>query len=164
MMTPAEHNDAKWLDVTYEENGRGQGFLAGWYVIRTCPCHWRERVTLPQESEAEAQRVRRVILGVEPARRRDQTPEWSPTPPRPAAVLRGQVWRRNRHRNGRYFQVLAVNRRQAVVRSVERTEDGHWAGATDGVKRPILLRRMLCRGTPTRTAAWPYTLVEEEAQ
>ena len=56
-----DHNGAQWLTVRHEETPRGPGFLPGWYVVRTCPCHSGERVTLPQDNEAEAQRVRRVI-------------------------------------------------------------------------------------------------------
>jgi hypothetical protein len=158
MMTPTEHNAAKWLTVRWEENSRGQGFLAGWYVVRVCPCHWGERVTLPMESEEEAQRLRRVLLGLEPPRRHNRTPEWPPQPDRPTTVLPGQVWRRNRYRDGRHFQVLEVERGAAVVRSVERTEDGHWAQMPNGQPHSrVALRRMLNRN---RTAAWAYTLIE----
>jgi len=47
-MTPAEHNAPEHLAVRWCE-ARGASSVvpqsAGWYVVRTCPCHFGERVT-----------------------------------------------------------------------------------------------------------------------
>jgi len=59
-----DHNGSQWLDVrwlTTRQRGWRQ-FARGWYVVRTCPCHDGIPVTLPLVSEAEAERVRQVIL------------------------------------------------------------------------------------------------------
>jgi hypothetical protein len=159
-MTRGEHNEAQWLAVSWQgENGRGHGSLPGWYVIRVCPCHWGERVTLPQASEAEAARVRRVILGEEPARHWNQPREWPPDPPRPAMVLPGQVWRRNRLRDGRYFLVIEVRQGRVEVVTVARAGGG-WV-AVQQIRRRVALRRLLVRPRPG--APWPYSCVEEVA-
>ena len=36
----------------------------GWYVVRTCPCHFGERVTLPYGTRERAERVRQTILSI----------------------------------------------------------------------------------------------------
>jgi hypothetical protein len=157
MMTPAEHNDPEWLAVRWEENSRGQGFLAGWYVVRVCPCHRGERVTLPLQGEADAQRVRRVLLGLEKGKLAPAPREWSPDPERPTAVLPGQVWRRNRLRDGRYFRVLAVKNGQVEIATVDRGEDGGWVPGGQNWRK-IAVRRLLQRPKPG--APWPYTMIE----
>jgi hypothetical protein len=59
----ADHNAADWLVVRWLAGAQGPGSLAGWYVVRCCPCHWGMRVTLPYANEARAERVRRILLG-----------------------------------------------------------------------------------------------------
>ena len=77
------HNGPEWLVVRHLPAGQGPGFLAGWYVVRSCPCHWGERVTLPYPTRERAERVRRILLG------EITTPSWLrhvwPRSPEPAA-------------------------------------------------------------------------------
>jgi hypothetical protein len=58
------HNSGRWLHVVSQGAAyryvavdgyeRGLTRKAGWFVIRTCPCHRGERVTRGYSSEAEA--------------------------------------------------------------------------------------------------------------
>jgi hypothetical protein len=156
MMTQTEHNDAQWLVVRQQE-GHGRAHINGWYVVRICPCHWGLAVTLPYPSEERAQRARRVILGLEG--RSPERPEWIQTPPVPAAVVPGQVWRRNRTRGSRYFQVIDNPHHGLVnVVSVERDQNGGWRRLMfpqHGMVRSQILERRLMLGEH-RTARAPH--------
>lgn len=151
-MTPAEHNAAEWLRVCWLDRVRGHGHLAGWYVIRTCPCHHGEPVTLGYEERAGAERVRRLLLGEDagPGGTRICRVEGVP-PPR---VAPGQVWRRNRLRGERYFRVADVVNAQARVYSVKRVAQGQWARVPGAPFARIAVKRMEAR------AVWNYTWIE----
>ena len=49
-----DHNAAQWLAIKFvaghrARSGRNRNWVtiaAGWYVVRTCPCHAGERVTI----------------------------------------------------------------------------------------------------------------------
>lgn len=78
MTEPDDHNDGRWLVVRYLDKGeQGPGHDAGWYVMRVCPCHFNDTVTLPYPTQARAERVRLILLG------EITTPSW----PR-------QIWQR----------------------------------------------------------------------
>jgi hypothetical protein len=159
-MSPAEHNDPKWLTVQHDMIGRGAGHFPGWYVIRICPCHFNHQVTLPYESEERAQRARRIILGLEG--RSGERHGWVRTaPPLPTAVLPGQVWRRNRLRDNRYMQIIEAHHEKAKVRPVVQTESGTWVRVEMAEPRYevsyIQIRRLLARD---RHGFAPYTLVD----
>lgn len=51
-----DHNNARWLAIGYADNA--------WHVIRTCPCHYGERVSVACADEAAAQAVRAKLDGV----------------------------------------------------------------------------------------------------
>jgi hypothetical protein len=59
-----DHNAPRWLMTRYLAADRAPRGLAGWYVIRICPCHFGEVVTIPLPDEAWAETVRDVILSV----------------------------------------------------------------------------------------------------
>lgn len=72
-MTPAEHNDRRWLKVLHLEQepktgqrGRFLGVLwqPGWYVIRTCPCHPGALITHRLPSRARAMSAMWAMLRV----------------------------------------------------------------------------------------------------
>jgi hypothetical protein len=62
-MTQLAHDSAASLRVEYREliPGGGwssrPGFLNGWYVVRTCPCHFGQRITKPFDSLERAERA-----------------------------------------------------------------------------------------------------------
>lgn len=56
------HNSGKWLTVAWLPSHQGRAHAAGWYVIRTCPCHQGEPVTMPFDTEEKAKVAREVIL------------------------------------------------------------------------------------------------------
>jgi hypothetical protein len=66
----SNHNAARWLEVRWlpKMGGRLPGGRhwrpteAGWYVVRTCPCHRDEPVTIPLPSETRAKRARAAML------------------------------------------------------------------------------------------------------
>jgi hypothetical protein len=65
---PPDHNAARWLAVKWKDRARGlEEFGSGWFVVRICPCHFDEAVTLPCADREEAERVRGVILSSERA-------------------------------------------------------------------------------------------------
>jgi hypothetical protein len=59
-----DHNDPRWLIVSYAPPLAGRGTEPGWYVIRICPCHLGERVTVPYTNKEWAEDVRECILEV----------------------------------------------------------------------------------------------------
>jgi len=62
-----DHNGAKWLVVRHLPSvPYGRDLRAGWYVVRVCPCHWGERVTLPFPDQDWAEAVRELLLEVRP--------------------------------------------------------------------------------------------------
>jgi hypothetical protein len=63
-----DHNAARWLVVKYLSGMRGGGEERrdGWHVVRVCPCHWGESVTLALPSKEWAEDVRAVMLSVSP--------------------------------------------------------------------------------------------------
>lgn len=66
MTEPHDHNAARWLVVRYLEAGRiarfGE-FPAGWYVLRTCPCHFGHRVVrYPHDSAENARHAVAVMV------------------------------------------------------------------------------------------------------
>ena len=66
-MTPTEHNARRWLKAVWlDETSRPrlQPWPAGWYVIRTCPCHADERVTERLPSAANAFSAIQAMLAV----------------------------------------------------------------------------------------------------
>jgi hypothetical protein len=58
-----DHNAPHFLAVRYLPTQHGP-FPPGWYVVRTCPCHWGVRVTEPRESKAAAYRAKAAMLKV----------------------------------------------------------------------------------------------------
>jgi hypothetical protein len=62
-MTTAEHNAPHFLAVRWQDWVHGKGRIKGWYVVRTCPCHWGQAVSLPYPDRERAERVRRVLVG-----------------------------------------------------------------------------------------------------
>jgi hypothetical protein len=62
MIEVADHNDGRWLVVVYRdtrpENARG------WVVIRTCPCHAGERVTIHYPTREQAGAAAALMLAV----------------------------------------------------------------------------------------------------
>lgn len=75
-----DHNGPQWLVVKFcallkqpsrggSRPGRRMLLHPGWYVVRTCPCHFGERVTtLPFHSRARAEHARTAMLSVSEAR------------------------------------------------------------------------------------------------
>jgi hypothetical protein len=73
-----DHNAARYLDVRLVSVERGyHGQFAGqfahataaWYVVRTCPCHDGELVTIPLRTREQAERARDLMLAVSEALR-----------------------------------------------------------------------------------------------
>jgi hypothetical protein len=65
-----DHNGPQWLVVRYIEQryrNTREAFWPGWYVVRTCPCHWNELVTLGYETRQDAEQVRNSVLAVSKA-------------------------------------------------------------------------------------------------
>ncbi len=77
-----DHNGAQWLDVEFRDQryngqprkkryGRGKGkeparepIPPGWYVVRCCPCHDGEAVTIPLSTREHAERVLVLLIHV----------------------------------------------------------------------------------------------------
>ena len=70
-----DHNGPQWLAVKHcallkqakAQRGKPLRRLLlhpGWYVVRTCPCHFGERVTLPYQNQARAELVRKLLLSI----------------------------------------------------------------------------------------------------
>jgi hypothetical protein len=59
-----DHNGPQWLVVRYLATGRKTAFWPGWYVVRTCPCHFGQLVTLCFETKDQADHARDAILSV----------------------------------------------------------------------------------------------------
>lgn len=64
-----DHNSRRWLEVVeLTEGGSFPGrsgrhsIEPGWYVIRVCPCHYQQPVTLAYATEAEAQRAAEIMV------------------------------------------------------------------------------------------------------
>lgn len=53
-----EHNAAKWFTVRYVRSLGRLSVEPGWYVVRVCPCHWGERITIPLPNKKYAESVR----------------------------------------------------------------------------------------------------------
>jgi hypothetical protein len=63
----ADHNGEQWLEVrflTATQRGCVPVRQAGWYVVRTCPCHSGQPVTLPFDNPERAERARLAMLAV----------------------------------------------------------------------------------------------------
>jgi hypothetical protein len=64
----ADHNGPQWLEVkfcTLQQWRDGPPMLhPGWYVIRVCPCHQGQPVTIPYPSQARAERTRKILLSI----------------------------------------------------------------------------------------------------
>ncbi len=106
-----DHNGPQWLMVRYLCSAQGPGFGRGWYVVRCCPCHFCERLTMPYPDRARAERVRQVILGevTTPSTPRlfwDVDAEDPPPPP----LAEGQIWfdRHRRNHRDRYVRIVSV--------------------------------------------------------
>jgi hypothetical protein len=69
-----DHNAARWLEIAWLDHKPRpydrQLFSPGWYVVRRCPCHHGEPVTLSLPSETAAWRAMRMMLRVTAARER----------------------------------------------------------------------------------------------
>lgn len=64
MLVP-DHNSARWLKIEYRGKRKGRlgwDVKPGWYVVRTCPCHRNQPVTLPLADEAAAERAMATLL------------------------------------------------------------------------------------------------------
>jgi hypothetical protein len=66
---PDDHNAACWLDVVKRETPpyrlpTATRFQPGWYVRRRCPCHYDELVTRSYATQAQAERVARLLVRV----------------------------------------------------------------------------------------------------
>jgi hypothetical protein len=88
-VTPAEHNDRRWLKVVrlereypWLQDPRGRFICGlrdpGWYVIRTCPCHPGVPITRPLPSRAWAMSAMWAMLRVSAAR--GELGDGAPTP------------------------------------------------------------------------------------
>lgn len=65
-----EHNRGEHLTVTYFWTPRNTGvwkYPPGWYVVRTCHCHYDKPVTMPFKSRQHAERVRDMLLAASEA-------------------------------------------------------------------------------------------------
>jgi hypothetical protein len=69
----ADHNGEQWLVVKFcallvqpnRSTKRRMLLEPGWYVVRTCPCHFGHRVSrFPCPTRARAEHVRQTILSV----------------------------------------------------------------------------------------------------
>ena len=56
-----DHNGPQWLEVRYADVPR---MGSGWFVVRTCQCHRNVPVTLPLESQEQAERAMAALLAV----------------------------------------------------------------------------------------------------
>ena len=59
-MDQFEHDSAASMEVRFcraQSNRMGPG----WYVVRTCPCHARQQITVPFASKELAERALRVL-------------------------------------------------------------------------------------------------------
>ena len=65
---PADHNGEQWLDIRFLPASRKRGVCppqpAGWYVVRTCPCHSGPLVTMPYGDPLRAEQAKRVLLAI----------------------------------------------------------------------------------------------------
>ena len=69
-----DHNGAQWLDIQFlvrPFSGRvrrgkpeTEPIPPAWYVVRTCPCHAGERVTIPLPTRQHAERVLELLVHV----------------------------------------------------------------------------------------------------
>jgi len=55
-----DHNAARWLEVRYLRTKWVP--LGAWYVVRTCECHYGESVTLPLDTQEQAERALVVMV------------------------------------------------------------------------------------------------------
>jgi hypothetical protein len=60
------HNSGQWLAIVDQDGiaGIGRHRSPGWYVIRTCPCHYGKTITKCYETRERAEIVMRVMLDV----------------------------------------------------------------------------------------------------
>jgi hypothetical protein len=66
-LSRAEHNAARYLRVEWHDGEtpqRGFQYPAGWYVVRTCPCHLGTPVTLPHPTREQAEHAMAAMLRV----------------------------------------------------------------------------------------------------
>jgi hypothetical protein len=62
-MTNLEHDSTSSLRVEYRAlvpgggSSRQPGLFNGWYVVRTCPCHFGQKITKPFDSLERAERA-----------------------------------------------------------------------------------------------------------
>lgn len=64
------HNGPEHLTVSYLWRPRSGGVVRrkpGWYVIRQCHCHYGLPVTVSFKSQAQAERVRELLLAASKA-------------------------------------------------------------------------------------------------
>jgi hypothetical protein len=71
---PPDHNAARWLTVKYldgvahprrrRDGEAKEQFAEGWHVVRTCPCHFGESVSVALPSEERAEQTREAMLSV----------------------------------------------------------------------------------------------------
>lgn len=67
-MPVSDHNGAEHLTVMYRWNTTsglspvGKAWPPGWYVVRTCRCHYNRPVTVPFTSRERAEHVRELLL------------------------------------------------------------------------------------------------------
>ena len=68
-----DHNGPQWLTVKFcallvqpnRSTKRRMLLEPGWYVVRTCPCHFGDRVSrFPYDSRERAEQARRTILSI----------------------------------------------------------------------------------------------------
>lgn len=64
MPTASDHNSADYLTVMYRWRAPPTGgrYPPGWYVVRSCECHYNHPVTVPFSSRERAERVRELLL------------------------------------------------------------------------------------------------------
>jgi hypothetical protein len=138
-MTTTEHNAPEWLSVRWQDyhtkmpGGSPGHELAGWAVVRVCPCHWGEPASLPYPDRERAERVRRLILG-EVSGPSGPKLTWV-VPPRPALAV-GQVWRDRAGGRLRYIRIVSVGVTRVVAHTVVRDASGAWALPPPGRGRP----------------------------
>jgi hypothetical protein len=129
-MTTTEHNAAehltvRWQDYHTKRPGGSPGHeLAGWVVVRVCPCHWGEPVSLPFDDRARAERVRQLLLG-EVSGPSGPKLTWVSPPPRPALAA-GQVWRDRARGELRYIRIVSVEALRVLAHTVVRDASGVW--------------------------------------
>ena len=62
----SSHNAARWITVKWLPARGGRGacppIIAGWYVVRVCPCHPGTPVTIPLPTEQHAISARNAML------------------------------------------------------------------------------------------------------